>query len=174
MKLVKVSEETYRKLNVLAGKLRAEQGKPVSMDAVIFSLAANSSGGDYLKETLVQALQKRNEVLACYLFGSVAKGMEGEDIDLGILLKEDGKQDPLYEGELAVELEKAGLKNVDVRILNHASVRFLNQVLRHGKLLFCRDERARVLFEASVMTRHLDLKPLYARYDRMRAERMTA
>jgi hypothetical protein len=44
MATVKVSEETYKKLNRLAGKLRSKTGRPVSVDeALDFALKRNSN-----------------------------------------------------------------------------------------------------------------------------------
>ncbi len=50
MATVKVSEETYKKLNELAGKLRSRLGRPVSVDeALDFAMkgARRSKPGDF-------------------------------------------------------------------------------------------------------------------------------
>jgi hypothetical protein len=40
--------------------------------------------------------------------------------------------------------------------------------LRYGKLIFSRDEKARVAFETHVTKAYIDFLPHYREYDRMR------
>ena len=53
-------------------------------------------------------------------------------------------------------------------ILNNKPIRFLNQVLRYGKLIFSRDEKERVRFETYITKTYIDMKPYFLEYDRMR------
>ncbi|RLJ02560.1 MAG: nucleotidyltransferase domain-containing protein [Candidatus Aenigmatarchaeota archaeon] len=120
---------------------------------------------------LEDIFKKRAEILFAYLYGSAARGEagKGSDIDIGVFVKNDFKPEPFYEVKISEEVENlTGLKNVEVVVLNGKPLRFLNQVLRHGKLLFSRDERARVLFETYVTKAYIDMKPYYREYDEMR------
>ncbi|MEA2055056.1 MAG: nucleotidyltransferase domain-containing protein [Candidatus Thermoplasmatota archaeon] len=113
---------------------------------------------------------QHSEILFAYLYGSVAReeNYKGSDVDIAIFVKEDFTPCGFYEVNIAEEIERTGLKNVEVVILNGKSLRFLNQVLRYGKLIFSRDEQARVSFETKVTKRYIDFKPYYEEYDKMR------
>ncbi len=133
-------------------------------------------------ERIVQALDPvlggRREIVAAYLFGSAALGRmhKESDIDIGILLDGKYKPDALYTSKVARIVNKSlALKTeVDVRILNNASSRFLFQVIKSGKLLMSKDEKKRVLFETDAISRYLDFKPFYRMYDEKRHERLCA
>jgi len=67
-----------------------------------------------------------------------------------------------YPARIAIEIEdRAGLEDVDVRILNDKSPRFLQNVLKDSKLIFCEDGEHRVDFESSSLVRYLDMKPFF-------------
>jgi len=120
---------------------------------------------------LRKVLEKHSEILFAYLYGSKARGdyNERSDVDIGVYLSKDFKPDTFYEVKLAEEIEKnAKLKDVEVVILNNKPIRFLNQVLRYGKLIFSRDEKERVRFETYITKTYIDMKPYFLEYDRMR------
>lgn len=96
------------------------------------------------------------------------------DIDLGLVLRKEFEPDPLYPARIANELEKKlnSKREIDVRILNGQSVRFVYQVIKEGKVVFCRDEEERVEFETTITKSYLDFKPLYEEYDRIRRRRI--
>lgn len=78
---------------------------------------------------------------------------------------------PFYESEIALEIERAIGRNVDVRVVNGAPIRFINQVLKYGKLIFAKDDKQRVKFETMAIDKYLDFKPFLSEYDRMRNKR---
>lgn len=127
------------------------------------------------KEQMEEVLKKHGEILVAYLYGSTAKGYgrKGSDIDLGLLLREDFSADALYPARIAGEIKRrCGFdREVDVRILNKRSPRFLHQVIG-GKVVFCRDERERVRFETSVIDAYIDFKPFLEQYYEKRRERL--
>jgi len=129
-----------------------------------------------LKEGIREVLKGRKEILVAYLYGSTVKGYEGKrsDIDVGLLLKEDFKAEALYQAQIAGEIkERCGLdQEVDVRILNEGSHRFLHEVIKTGELVLSTDDRERVRFETSVVDRYVDFKPFYEQYDEKRRERL--
>jgi hypothetical protein len=65
MATVKVSEETYKKLNRLAGKLRSKTGRPISVD-----------------EALDFALKRKSNNLSPSDFGSWASMSDAEEEDI--------------------------------------------------------------------------------------------
>ncbi|MEM7827027.1 MAG: nucleotidyltransferase domain-containing protein [Candidatus Aenigmatarchaeota archaeon] len=100
-----------------------------------------------------EILKRHKEILVAHLYGSTAKGNGTRDIDIGLALEENLGSDALYTARIAKEIEnKTSLKNVDVRILNNCSLRFLNQVLRYGHVIFSRDEKAGCLLRHGLQT----------------------
>ncbi len=119
-----------------------------------------------LDETgLVAFLATQPDIVAAYLFGSLAEGRAAphSDVDTAILFT-DGS-DPLAMGDrqlqLMGELERFTDREVDVVILNTAPPILQNQVLRRGRLLYERDRQARVDFEVRAGQVYADLKPMY-------------
>jgi len=120
---------------------------------------------------IANVLNVHKEIILAYLFGSVARREAGKhsDVDIGILLAYNFRPDRFYEVKLAEEIEeKTGIKNVEVTILNDKKLSFLNQVLRYGKILFSRDEMARIKFETTITKKYIDLTPYFEEYNRMR------
>ena len=129
-----------------------------------------------LEEEIKRVLKGHREVLGAYLYGSIVKGYarKGSDIDVGLLLRKDFKAGALYPVRIAREIkEKCRLsQDVDVRILNGRSHRFLYQVMKSGRVILFTDEKKRVEFETSVTDRYIDFKPFYKQYDEKRRERL--
>lgn len=126
-------------------------------------------------KSITEVLKRHKKILTAYLYGSAAKGLRARDIDIGLLLDEKFTPNALYTARIAREIEeKTPLKNVDIRILNRHSLRFLNQVLKYGYVLFSRDDKARLSFETGVTDRYIDFKPFYQEYDMRRRERLLA
>jgi predicted nucleotidyltransferase len=126
-------------------------------------------------EKIKKVLEKHKEIVFSYLFGSFAKGLErkGSDVDIGIFLRKDYKKSAFYESEIALEIErKTGIRNVEVIVLNDKPLRFINQVLRYGKLIFSRDEKERIKFETLMTKMYIDFKPYYEEYDKLREKRL--
>ena len=117
-----------------------------------------------LEEAARRVLERYPEVLAAYLFGSVARGEPARDLDVALLLADGHGSGRL--GRIAAELERdaapAGLE-VDLRPLRGSSPRFRANVLRDGRLLIDRDPRARAVFEARAMAEWLDFAPTWRR-----------
>ncbi len=123
-----------------------------------------------------EVVEVHPEIIAAYLYGSYAKGIETEesDIDVALLLSERFTQNALYPFKIAGKIEKNLKRKVDVRILNDASPSFLNQVFKYGKVVYSRDEKKRLSFEIQAMRAYLDIKPLHLEYNRIRRMRLHA
>ena len=116
------------------------------------------------KQAQLHQLFAQTPVSAAYLAGSLAnRATFGHlsDVDIAILLMEQVKSDQFLDyrlyffSELAKRLES---DTIDVVILNQSSLLFKSQVIKHGQILFSRDERQRVLFEAKAVMDYLDFK----------------
>ena len=122
-----------------------------------------------IRNRTVPLFDRRPEVIAAYLFGSTASGHihTESDIDLALLVdrKEYEKLDRAepygYKAMMIAELVEAlGTDRVDLVLLHQAPPLLANEVISKGKLLFSRDERARLAFEVRAKLRYLDTKPL--------------
>jgi predicted nucleotidyltransferase len=118
---------------------------------------------------IAKALSEFEEVELGYVFGSFYAGREFEDIDIAVLLSAPPSA---YESErfavrVAGALEKA-LGNrfeFDVKVLNFSPIYFQHEVIRDGKLLFCRDAAKRVRYEGWVLSEYLDYREVLDWFD---------
>lgn len=130
-----------------------------------------------MRETIkkISKYLKANEkILFAYLYGSMARedGMEESDIDIAVFLEDPLlAEDPLFETKLSLRLEKLVGRSVDVRVINFASLIFVHQVLKHGKLLFSKDEKIRIEFETTNIDKYFDFLPSMEEYNKKRLER---
>jgi uncharacterized protein YutE (UPF0331/DUF86 family)/predicted nucleotidyltransferase len=116
------------------------------------------------KQSRLNQLFTQSPVNAAYLAGSLlSRTSFGHltDVDIAILLMEQIKSDQFLDyqlyffSELAKRLES---DNIDVVILNQASLLLKLQVIKYGQILFSRDEKQRVSFETKAVMDYLDFK----------------
>src|SRR5579872_6950631 len=116
------------------------------------------------KQTRLNQLFAQSPVNAAYLAGSLSsRASFGQlnDIDVAILLMDQIKSDQFLDyqlfflSELANRLES---DSIDVVILNQASLLLKLQVIKYGQILFSRDEKRRISFEAKAVMDYLDFK----------------
>lgn len=123
---------------------------------------------DKVAKTLEESIQ-HSSVIACYLYGSFARGEATSlsDLDIAILWAEKAsarvrKRELL---RLSQELsEKLGYE-VDVRSLNEASLELQFRVVTEGKVIFCENKSRRLEFEDRTVMHFLDFKPMIAMYN---------
>ena len=127
-------------------------------------------------ENLRRFLSTRPDVIAAYLFGSVARGRAGprSDVDIAVLLEEGLEPFERFERRLRLmgELEAFCGREVDVVVLNDVTPVLQHQVLRYGRLLYEKDHMARVAFEVQVQRTYADLKPMYEFHTRVLFKRI--
>ncbi len=116
------------------------------------------------KQSQLNQLFTQSPVNAAYLAGSLSTRTSFghlTDVDIAILLMEQIKSDQFLDyqlyffSELAKRLES---DNIDVMILNQASLLLKLQVIKYGQILFSRDEKLRVSFETKAIMDYLDFK----------------
>jgi uncharacterized protein YutE (UPF0331/DUF86 family)/predicted nucleotidyltransferase len=116
------------------------------------------------KQSRLNQLFTQNPVNAAYLAGSLSTRTSFghlSDVDIAILLMEQIKSDQFLDyqlyffSELAKRLES---DNIDVVILNQASLLLKLHVIKYGQILFSRDEKLRVSFETKAIMDYLDFK----------------
>lgn len=125
-----------------------------------------------IKEAVSNALATKPEVLAGYVFGSVASGKQrpNSDVDIAVLVDEKLlKKNPLkYRLSLMMDLG-AALKraDVDVVLMNEAPPALAYNIVAKGVLVFERSRSARVAFQVRMFNMFMDTEPmrqLYLRY----------
>jgi uncharacterized protein len=105
------------------------------------------------------------EVVAVYLFGSVARGTRGKrsDVDIAVLTRAGGT--PRRRSRSLLEYVQAacdalGTDDVDVVLLRRAPISLRHEVFREGKPLLVRDREALSRFRLESSREYLDTIPL--------------
>ena len=115
-------------------------------------------------------------IVAVYLFGSYVREdfRDSSDIDLAFLLDESHyKEDPLKAITPAhIIAAKAGLelnREVDVLVLNSASLEMACEIVTHGQCVFEPDPERRLQYELKIKGMYLDFRPFI---EELRAKRL--
>ncbi len=130
-----------------------------------------------LSEIITTQLNRYPQVQVAYLFGSQARGQAGplSDVDVAVLLDEGLTPAEALDLQLRLMTDLAealGRDDVDVVVLNHASLVLCHQVLKSGQLLLCRDETARFHFTFETNRDYLDAVPMYELHRRYQRQRI--
>ena len=149
----------------MAGKMIVKEETTVQQDALQVDLSK-----------LAAYLAEQEDVVAAYLFGSLAVGRANRlsDVDVAVLLVAGLTAEVAVERqlELSEALNAFANREVQVTLLNTASPQLAYQVIRDGRLLVQRDPQTRIAFEVRAMKRYFDLQPMLAAYDQALARRI--
>lgn len=116
---------------------------------------------------LAEVFEEENRVLVAYLFGSKSMGVQTpqSDTDIAVLLS-DIPENPLdFHLHLIDQLAEVLGDYIDLIVLNTAPPFLRHQILKHGRVIYCRDEKARVFFEVRAEKEYMDFKIYRDRYD---------
>lgn len=116
-----------------------------------------------IEETQLMKLFASSPVIVAYLFGSVAKNEHGtlSDADLGLILDDNLSESERFNlrlkmmGKLASALRTS---RVDLVVMNDAPIYLQFEIIKANRVLYCRDERARIHYEVRIVSRYLDRK----------------
>jgi predicted nucleotidyltransferase len=119
----------------------------------------------------------KHNLIAVYLFGSVAQGTAGplSDIDFGVLLPIGFTKEKLYDANDKIFLDLANYipsEKLDVVVLNLAPLRIQFEVVTTGKLIYSRDDSARADYESYILRKYEDFKRYDEEYRRIFIERV--
>lgn len=119
-----------------------------------------------LEDRLRERLEREPDILVAYVYGSHARGTAGplSDVDVGVLLREDGDLFARRLDLIGAVSEVVGSVAADVVVLNEVPVALGYRVLRDGKLLFSRDEKARIRHFVRTVDRYIDMAPMRRTY----------
>ncbi|HEX3046826.1 MAG TPA: nucleotidyltransferase domain-containing protein [Bacillota bacterium] len=111
------------------------------------------------------------QIIAVYLFGSLAAGTETplSDVDIAVLFDRDVDQRTIkyLEGDLFLKLSKQlRTDEIDLVVLNTAPPSIRYGVLRERRLLYYTDKSQVVDFEDQTILGYLDFKPYREEFDR--------
>lgn len=126
---------------------------------------------DEILEALRRYFAGREDVVAAYLFGSMARGeaRPSSDVDVGVVLRDGRPKDLEAYGKVAdmqADLEDALPRDVDVVPMNEAPPDLLHRILRDGVLVRDGNSSARIRFELTARNDYFDLLPMLEYYRR--------
>lgn len=114
-------------------------------------------------DQLSKLLSSYSDVVAVYLFGSVAQGKahQQSDIDVALLFDSTLDRQSIHDRTLAVGtlLETHLPTAIDVVALNTAPLLLQFQILQKGVLILEHNRTQRCLFQMRSMSRYYDAKP---------------
>lgn len=116
-------------------------------------------------EKIFALLHEQPSVQFAYLFGSQATGRATpmSDVDFALRFQEElsaRERLKLRLRMMALFSEALQRNDIDVADLNEADEVLRYQVLKHGRLIFCRDKAAQVDFFVRTLREYFDTQPL--------------
>lgn len=109
-------------------------------------------------QALAPILAEYPQINMAYVFGSYLCRERFRDVDIAVLLDHEANSAPPAFGVLGCRIGEA-LKlgcDVDLIILNSASIELRYTIIKSGCLLFARSETERIHYEISVVDEYLD------------------
>ena len=114
-----------------------------------------------IKKQVTLFAQKYKEIVAVYLFGSIATGRDKLDSDIDIAIMVNIKVSGLTRIAWETRLSELIGKDVDLIIFGQSGALLRHQILKYGKLLYEKDFHARVEQEVRARAEYLDSRCLY-------------
>ena len=119
---------------------------------------------DEIVKSISTLLALHQEIYTVYLHGSFMIDKSFADIDLALLLDHTPANLIEYEFEIEIKLERNVNFPIDVRVLNNAPVSFVQNVIRHGKVVLDKKPNTRSDFESYSLRKYFDFAPFRRRY----------
>lgn len=101
----------------------------------------------------------QTEIKCAYLFGSYARGEQkiDSDIDIGVLLDENFNK--MIKLDLLTSLTENGFDDVDLVILNNASILLQYEIVKHNHPIYIRSDFEPASYFSKIIRLYLDFKP---------------
>lgn len=120
---------------------------------------------DLIKETF----KTDSSILAAYFFGSQIKGKSNKhsDVDIAILFDEEVEKEKYADKQilLAEYLRRRLNKEIDIVVLNNASLFLRYHILKEGIKIYEKPDRNEHNFEAQTIMQYLDFLPIKNRIE---------
>lgn len=118
---------------------------------------------------ITTVLKQDNAILAVYLFGSQAKGKARKysDIDIAVLFDKNVREKDYTDKQVDIMTNLSGFlnKEIDVIVLNTASLFLRYHILKSGMKIYERPRRTDHSFEALAIVQYLDFLPIKNRIE---------
>jgi predicted nucleotidyltransferase len=123
-----------------------------------------------IRERLTQlpALLDEQDVRLAYLFGSLAQGDEGKDVDLALLTPKEKRPYRLR----PILTAHLGTERLDIVDLRRAPPVLAFEIISEGQCLYAYDDEIQLQFELRTLRQYKDTAWLRRRQDRLLKERM--
>lgn len=109
-------------------------------------------------------------IIFAYLFGSQAKGQSTKisDIDLAVFIDRKLPKSERFDIRLRLtnDLSAIAGKRVDLIVMNDIPIQLAYEVIKHGKVILCKDRDTMIDAEIEILSKYLDRRY----YDKRRAE----
>ncbi len=112
-------------------------------------------------ERVIEQLKTYDEVIAIILFGSYAKNVQTplSDIDICIIVDR-------FDEDLEADIGSMYSKDIDLVLFHKLPLRIQFEVLKHGKVLYCKDEEKFVEIKFKVLRSYLEMARIYEKIKR--------
>ena len=125
-----------------------------------------------LQDSLKAYFAPQSDVVLAYLFGSHATGRAGplSDVDVAVLLAGQPSAHACFDRRLDIIgglMSLLRTNDVDVLVLNQATLVLRYQVVRSGILVHCADRQAAVGFRVETLNLYFDFKPILDHHRRV-------
>ena len=117
---------------------------------------------DAIGATLRSEFHAEPDIVAAYLYGSVARGNQRRDSDIDVAFLLESDPPATLESlrlDLAARIEKKTGRPVQIVILNRAPCDLAHRVRRGGVILIDREPRKRVAWEVKSRNEYFHMKP---------------
>jgi len=113
-----------------------------------------------MNKIIIKQLQNIPNLLAIYIFGSVANGVDNVNSDIDIAFLAQSSLDDMVRWNIAQELSIAFQRDIDLIDLNNCSEVLKFQVVSKGKLIFNKSEELVNQFADKSYWLYMDLQEL--------------
>jgi len=110
---------------------------------------------------LIEKIKEFPEVLAIILFGSYAKDLSKEisDIDIAVIVRNLDKR-------IESEIGSMYSQKFDVVLFHRLPLHIQFEVLKNGKVIFCKDEKNLLEIKRRVLHKYIEMSDMYERIKR--------